>query len=140
VARVVLPESGPPVVVPTILGVVLLLDLLVAAALVAVGVASAVGGWWPSHPWLGPAVAAYGVALVLADLFAARMSPSGLGWRRRLVFVAIVAVVWRNGPLSGAVAAVVAVLYSGVVWVALVVGGRALSRAIATATGEDKPE
>ena len=36
--------------------------------------------------------------------------------------------------------AAAAVLYMGLVWVALVVGGRALSRAIASATGEDKPE
>jgi hypothetical protein len=32
------------------------------------------------------------------------------------------------------------ILYLGLVWTALVVGGRTLSSAIATATGEDKPE
>ena len=82
---------------------------------------------------------AFGVAAVAADVGAARMSAPAITWRRRIGFVAIVAALWRGGPFSPAPFAVPIVLWSGFVWVALVLGGRALSRAIASATGEDQP-
>jgi hypothetical protein len=132
--KIALPKSGPGVRAPTFLAVVLLVDLVVAAAIVAVGLLVAKE---PSHRL---AVAGYGAALFVADLFAARMSPSGLAWRRRLGYVGMIAVVWRGGPLADRWIAAATVLYLGLVWVALVVGGRALSRAIATVTGEDRPE
>lgn len=138
--KVVLPRSGPGVEAPPFLGYVVLFDLLVAAALVVAGPVLALGNAFSRWPWLGWAMCAYGVVLVLVDLAAARMSPKGLTWRRRLGYLAIVAVAWRGSPLSAPEIAVPVVLYEGFVWVALVVGGRALSRSIATATGEDKPE
>ena len=77
----------------------------------------------------------------LADVAAGRLSPAGLTWRRRLGYLGMGAAVWRGGVLhEHREAAALVVLYLGVVWVALVTGGRALSRAIASATGEDKPE
>lgn len=132
--RLRLADSGPPVEVPAFLGATLLVDLVVG-----VGIAAA-GPFLPLEAPQGWAVSAYGAALVVVDLFAARLSPKGLAWRRRLGYVAMIAVVWRNGPLSHPLVAVAVVAYMGLVWIALVVGGRALSRAIASATGEDRPE
>jgi hypothetical protein len=132
--KIALPRTGPGVRAPTFLGVVLLVDLALAAA---VAVAGPLLARSAAH---AVALAGYGAAVVAADLAAARMSPRGLTWRRRLGYVAILAVVWRGGPLEDRAVAVATVLWTGFVWVALVVGGRALSRAIASVTGEDRPE
>lgn len=132
---------GPSVTVPPFLGFVLLLDLLLAVALAVVAVLAAVTGrGWPTPPSLAWGVAAFAVVVVLVDVAAGRMSPKGLTWRRRLGYVAMGAVAWRGGPFPDPRVGALVVLYLGVVWVALVVGGRTLSRAIASATGEDKPE
>lgn len=136
-----LAKSGPAVEVPTFLGALLLVDLVLAAALaVAAPALAALGRWAPSPPWLAHAAGAFGVLVGLADVSAARLHPKGLTWRRRLGFLAMGAVVWRGGPVTDRFVQAGVILYLGLVWVALVVGGRALSRAIATATGEDKPE
>jgi hypothetical protein len=132
--KIALPKAGPGVRAPTFLGVVLLVDLAVG---IGIAVAGPLLATEPAHAW---ALVGFGVALVAADLAAARMSPAGLAWRRRLGYVAMLAVVWRGGPLEDRAVAVATVLYMGFVWVALVVGGRALSRAIASVTGEDRPE
>jgi hypothetical protein len=119
-------------------------DLLLAVGAVIVGLVG-LPAVFPAEGALGrsatgPWLAGYGFLVLVADVFAARLSPRGLTWRRRLCFVAIVAVVWRGGPFARVAVAVPVILWSGLVWIALVVGGRALSRAIAAATGEDKPE
>ena len=142
--KVALPESGPGVEAPPFLGVVLLVDLVVAAAVLALSVWSFASP--PSAPFpltRGEAIGAGALALLVlvADVAAGRLSPAGLTWRRRLGYVAMGAAVWRGGILrEHREGAALVTLYSGVVWIALVTGGRALSRAIATATGEDKPE
>ena len=139
--KVRLARTGPPVEAPPLLAWTVLVDLVVAAALVAVGpVAAASPASLPLAPEVAWAVSGFGACLLAADVAAGRMSAKGLAWRRRLGYVAMVAVVWRHGPLGGRAVAAATVLYMGLVWVALVVGGRALSRAIASATGEDKPE
>lgn len=139
--RLALPPSGPGVSAPPFLAAVLLLDLVVAAGLVVTGVASGLTGRLLPVGWASWALAAYGLLLAAADVAAARMRPGGITWRRRLGFLAMAAVVWRGGPFAEPRAvAVLVVLYMGLVWVALVTGGRALSRAIASVTGEDRPE
>lgn len=136
-----LAKTGPAVDVPTFLGAVLLVDLVLAVVLmIAAPVLAWMGRWTPSPPWLAYAVGGFALLVVLADVSAARLKPKGLTWRRRLGFVAMGAVVWRGGMVVDRWAQASAILYLGLVWTALVVGGRTLSRAIATATGEDKPE
>ena len=136
-----LAKTGPAVEVPTFLGALLLVDLVLAAALgIAAPALALLGRWSPSPAWLAYAVPGFALLVVLADAFAARLKPKGLTWRRRLGFVAMGAVVWRGGPVTDRYVQAGLILYFGLVWVALVVGGRALSRAIATSTGEDKPE
>lgn len=139
--KVALPDSGPPVAPPAALAWAIVLDLVVALGFVVGGVLAAVRGT------LEPAAAAwglvaYGLALGVADLAAARMRPVGLTWRRRLGYLALGALAWRGGPYrsESTVLVAVVVLWVGAMWVALVLGGRALSRAIAGATGEDRPE
>jgi hypothetical protein len=139
--KVALPDSGPPVATPAPLAWAISLDLLVAVGIVVAG------GWVgvrATHPtaWAPWALVAYGLALVVADLAAARMRPAGLTWRRRLGYVALGALAWRGGPFQPGVpwVVVVVVVWVGAMWVALVLGGRALSRAIAGVTGEDRPE
>ena len=140
-AKVRLARTGPPVEAPTLLAWTVLLDLVVAVGLVATGVVAALS---PSSLDLAPEVAwgiaGFGALLVAADVAAGRMSASGLTWRRRLGYAAMVAAVWKHGPIGGKAVAAAIVAYMGLVWIALVVGGRTLSRAIASATGEDKPE
>ena len=139
--RVVLPRTGPGVDAPPFLKAVLLFDLLVAAALVVAGTVAGLTGRLSPPAWAPWALVAFGVLLLVTDVAAARMRPGGLTWRRRLGFVAMAAAVWRGGLLADhKELAVAVVLYMGVVWIALVTGGRALSRAIASATGEDRPE
>lgn len=136
-----LASVGPSVSVPPFLGFVLLLDLLLAIGLAGVAaVAATTGRGWPTPVPLAWGIAAFGILVVLVDVAAGRMSPKGLTWRRRLGYVGMGAVVWRGGPFTDPKVGALVVLYLGVVWVALVVGGRTLSRAIASATGEDKPE
>ncbi len=136
-----LAKSGPAVDVPTFLGAILLVDLLLALAL-AIGAPflALTGRWTPVPSWIPWAAGAFGLLVAAADLAAARLKPKGLTWRRRLGFVAMGAVVWRGGPVTDRFVQAGLIVYLGVVWTALVVGGRTLSRAIATATGEDKPE
>ena len=136
-----LAKSGPAVDVPTFLGAILLVDLLLALGLAIVAPALSLTGLWKPVPgWAPAAAAAFGVLVVTADLAAADLKPKGLTWRRRLGFLAMGAVVWRGGPVTDRFVQAGLILYLGLVWTALVVGGRTLSRAIATATGEDKPE
>ena len=139
--KVALPDSGPPVATPAPLAWAILLDLLVALGCVAGGVVAAVRGTF-DVAWAPWALVAYGLALVVADLAAARMRPTGLTWRRRLGYVALGALAWRGGPFQPEAPWVTAVvvLWVGAMWVVLVLGGRALSRAIAGVTGEARPE
>ena len=136
-----LAKTGPAVDVPTFLGAVLLVDLVLWLALLVAAPALAITGrWTPVPPWLAYAVAGFALLVVWTDVLAARLKPKGLTWRRRLGFVAMGAVVWRGGLVVDRWAQASLILWLGLVWAALVVGGRTLSRAIATATGEDKPE
>lgn len=136
-----LAKSGPPVDVPTVLGAVLLVDLLLAVGLlIAAPGLALLGRWTPVPPSLAYATGGFALLVALADLSAARLRPKGLTWRRRLGFVAMAAVVWRGGPITQRWVQAGLILYLGLVWVVLVMGGRELSRAIATVTGEDKPE
>lgn len=139
--KVALAKSGPPVAAPPLLQWALVADLAVSTAMAAAGVAKRVAPEFVPFPeGVAWGVSAFGALAVLCDLAAARMSAPGITWRRRLGQVGILAVLWRGGPLSDPWAAVATVVWMGFVWVALVVGGRALSRAVASATGEDKPE
>ena len=140
--KLVLPRTGPAVAPPPFLAYAMLLDLVVAVAIAGVGIAGWRSGWFAGRAWAPGALVAFGALLFVADLAAARMAPKGLTWRRRLGYLAMGAAVWR-GPgrlIEDVRLAVPVVLYMGAVWIALVLGGRTLSRAIATATGEDKPE
>ena len=140
--KLVLPRTGPAVSTPPFLAYAMLVDLVVALAIVALGIGAYAFGWLPGRTWAGWGLVLFGALLFVTDVASARMAPKGLTWRRRLGYVAMGAAVWRgNGRLfEDDGLAVATVLYMGVVWIALVLGGRTLSRAIATATGEDKPE
>lgn len=136
-----LAKSGPAVDVPTFLGAILLVDLVLALGLAIGGPVLAATGRFVTQPsWLAYGAGAFGLLVAATDLAAARLKPKGLTWRRRLGFVAMGAVVWRGGMVTDRFVQAGLILYLGLVWTALVVGGRTLSRAIATATGEDKPE
>jgi len=143
--RVRLPESGPPVEAPIALGVALAADAVVALALLAGTPFVASAGWLGDPPWATRATwgaACYAIVLVALDVLVARMKPLALTWRRRLGYVALVAIAWRGGPFASlpTLAIVAVIVWVGATWIALVVAGRELSRAIAGATGEDKPE
>ena len=127
-----LAKTGPAVEVPTFLGALLLMDLVLAAALaLAAPVFAFTGVWSPSPPGLAYAVTGFALLVVAADVAAARLKPKGLTWRRRLGFLAMGAVARRGGPVTDRYVQAGLILYLGLVWVALVVGGRTLSRAIA---------
>ena len=139
--RLVLAKKGAAVSAPPLLQVALAIDLVVAAALALVGPLHALGTVaFPFSPAAAWGISAYGVLLLACDLAAARMSAAAITWRRRLGYVAMAAVVWRNGLDLPRTVVVGTIAWMGFVWVALVVGGRALSRSIAAATGEDNPE
>src|SRR5262245_1182087 len=97
--RVKLPESGPPVEAPIALGFALAADALVAFVLLVLAPIAAVKGWFPES-WVPWALGGYGLVLVGIDLFVARMRPQAITWRRRLGYLALLALVWRGGPFS----------------------------------------
>ena len=138
--KIVLAKRGAAVSAPPLLQGAIALDLLVAVALALTGPARAMGVAMPLSGGAAWAVSAYGVLLGVCDVGVARMSAKAITWRRRLGYVAMAAVVWKNGLDLPREARVATIAWMGFVWVALVVGGRALSRSIAAATGEDKPE
>ena len=74
--KVALPDSGPPVATPPALAWAIVLDLLVALGFVVGGVVAAVRGTF-DVAWAPWALVAYGLLLVVADLAAARMRPTG---------------------------------------------------------------
>ena len=138
--KVALAASGPPVEPPPALALAVLADLLVAVAFVVAAVVTFLRGTF-EEAWPPFALAAYGVALLVADLAVARMKPRGLTWRRRLGYLAIGAIAWKGGPFRAASpwVVVLVIAWVGTIWIALVLGGRALSRAIAGSTGEEHP-
>jgi hypothetical protein len=137
-----LPESGPPVEAPIALGLAIAVDALVALALLVGTPFASAAGWFRGSAWAPWAAAAYGLLVVAVDLVVARMKPTAMTWRRRLGFLALVAIAWRPGPFGSlpTLLTLAIIFWVGLTWIALVIAGRELSRAIATATGEDKPE
>ena len=139
--KLALAKKGAAVSAPPLLQAAIAIDLVVGAALVLVGPLDALGAVaFPFSPAAAWGISAFGGLLLPCDLAAARMSASAITWRRRLGYVAMAAVVWRGGLALPRLVVVATIAWMGFVWVALVVGGRALSRSIAAATGEDKPE
>src|SRR5262245_5431538 len=120
--RVKLPESGPPVEAPIALGLALALDALVAITLFSGTPIAASRGWFCGSEWAPWAAAGFGVAVVAIDLAVARMKPKAITWRRRLGFLALVALVWRKGPFSAlpTLATMGVILWVGATWIALV--------------------
>ena len=140
--KVALPDAGPPVAPPGALVAAVAVDALVGLAAIGVGAVAAARGAFPGAPWAAFALIGFGVALLAVDVGVGRMRPTALTWRRRLGYLALAALAWRGGPFADAPvgATVLVVAWVGATWVALVLGGRALSRAIAGVTGEDRPE
>lgn len=140
--KVALPDAGPPVAPPAPLVAAVALDVLVALAAVVGGALAASRGAFPGAPWAPWALVAAGLVLLAVDVGVGRMHPTALTWRRRFGYAVLAALAWRGGPFAAAPpwATVLVVAWVGATWVALVLGGRALSRAIAGATGEDRPE
>jgi hypothetical protein len=134
-AAIRLPKEGPPVAAPAGLRAILVVDLVLALA--QAGAAAAGADLLASPAWLRPAAAAHGLLTALASLLALGLRPKAMAWRRRLGFLAIAAAVWKTRTESDAAVWILAIAWTGVVWVALLTGGRALSRAVAAATGEE---
>ena len=116
-------------------------DLLVhgvgAVLAVTSGVTSAFDAW--AWTFFG----LYLAGVVLTDVGAFALHAGAMKWRRRLAFVATVAVLWRGSPFgpddprAGASAwQIVVILDGALVWIASLAEGRRVSRAVAEATGE----
>jgi hypothetical protein len=77
----------------------------------------------------------------VASLESARLSGNAILWRRRLGLLAVVAALWRDGPVPGREAQVAVVLWTGLVWVALIHASRQIERVVVETTGaEGLPE
>lgn len=93
------------------------------------GRGASVPAWLP-WGWL-----ALGLLSALATVGCLRLAPRAMAWRRRLSLLAVAEVMFAGvgGPGRG----VAVTLWQGAVWVALLVGGLALSREVARITGEE---
>jgi hypothetical protein len=89
-----------------------------------------VPAWW--LPW---ALLALGVATALSTLACFALRPRAMSMRRRLGLLAVLEVL-LPGP-GGPIRAVLVTLWTGAVWVGLLVGGLALSREVVRVTGEE---
>ena len=78
----------------------------------------------------------YVVAVVGADLGAIALNSRWMTMRRRMAFVALIGVLWRGSPFNTLGWQVAATLDAALVWIAILVEGRRVSRSVAEATGE----
>ena len=78
----------------------------------------------------------YAVGVVANDLGALGLNASAMTWRRRLALVAVLAAVWRGSPFDEQGFKIAAILVGAIVWIAILLEGRRVSRAVAEATGE----
>lgn len=66
------------------------------------------------------------------------LRPRGVTWRRRLGLLGVVAVLLRNGPFKYQPwVPVLVTVWTGVIWVALLLEGRRIAAAVVEATGEE---
>jgi hypothetical protein len=85
--------------------------------------------------WLPWALLAHGLLTGLALLGCLRLSPRSMSMRRRLGLLAVLECVALG--VGGPGRAVAVTLWTGAIWVALLVGGLALSREVARVSGEE---
>jgi hypothetical protein len=121
----------------------LAIGLDLALHVVALVVATATGVTDGFDAWAWSGFAAYLAGVLVTDVGALALNAAAMKWRRRLAFVATIAVLWRGGPFapgapaSGASAWQIATILDGaLVWIATLAEGRRVSRAVAEATGE----
>jgi hypothetical protein len=86
--------------------------------------------WW--LPW---ALLTLGLATALSTLGCFALRPKAMAWRRRLGLLAVLEVVVPG--VGGTPRAVLVTLWTGAIWVGLLVGGLALSREVVRVTGEE---
>jgi hypothetical protein len=67
----------------------------------------------------------------------AALSGNAIVWRRRLGVLAVVLALWRDGPVPFALGQAAVVVWTGLVWIALLLAAREIQRAIVEATGEE---
>lgn len=85
--------------------------------------------------WLPWALLAHGLLTALTALGCLQLAPRAMAWRRRLGLLAVLEVVALG--VGGTDRAVLVTLWTGAIWVALLVGGLALSREVARVSGEE---
>lgn len=93
------------------------------------GVDHAIPGWLP---WT---LGALGLVTALTTLGCFVLAPRAMAWRRRLGLLALAEALFSG--VGGNARGVAIALWTGAVWVGLLIGGLALSREVARVTGEE---
>lgn len=116
--------------------IVLVLDVLAHLVVLAkVGRAAAAGEL--ATPWT-IVLGALAASTVFASLGSLGLRARSRVWRGRLCAAALLVAIWRGGPLDDdRVAILGVVLWTGLVWITLLVEGRRVSAAVVEATGEE---
>lgn len=116
--------------------IVLVLDVLAHLVVLAVvGKAAAAGAL--ATTWT-VVVLVLAALTVVASLGSLGLRARSRVWRGRLCAAALLVAIWRGGPLDDDRVAILAtVLWSGLVWITLLVEGRRVSAAVVEATGEE---
>ena len=94
--------------------------------------------WGVDHAapaWLPWGLGVLGLLTAATTLRCFVLAPKAMAWRRRLGLVALAEVLFSG--VGGDLRGVAIALWTGAVWVGLLVGGLALSREVARVTGEE---
>lgn len=116
---------------------VFLLDAAFAVAVVVAGVLRLVQDGLGLLPI---SLLVYGVLQLWASLGCLGMHAGAMRARRWLGLVAIVAAIWRGGPIEGTWLQVAAVFWTGIAWIAMLETSKVAQRAVAEATGRETLE
>ncbi|MFM8387098.1 MAG: hypothetical protein ACKOCB_09825 [Planctomycetia bacterium] len=100
-----------------------------------VGVPAGLGGAVTVPAWLPWALLAHGLLTLLVIPACLRVEPRGMTARRRLGMLAVAEVLFLG--VGGAARSAAVVLWTGVLWIAMLTAGLRLSREVARLSGEE---
>ena len=117
--------------------VVMVVDLLAQLALLVFVLSQWFGGETGSPTWILAAGASCLLAGAIASLFSIGLLAKALTWRRRTALLAVILVLLRTGPWAQHTIQVSVTLWALLIWLALLIEGKRVARAVAQATGEE---
>ena len=136
------PRRLPAMTAPVGVATVLFADVLfhVALPILAFVVPDVIGLGLDDHPHRGRFLVGLTLlclAIVVSSILSGRLRARAMNWRRRLGLLQVIAVLWAGSPFAAPWLQALVVVWTGVVWVALIQLQRGISRVVVEATGAE---